>query len=866
MSTPILYLIDASSFLFRAYYAIPKMSALDGTATNALYGFIRSLGKLESSFHPQYLAVVFDGQDNKESRKAIFAEYKSHRSPIPEDLPHQIELAKRYCKLAGLFSLCQNGVEADDTIGSLTKWWEKEHGTVIICSGDKDLCQLVNEKVSTLNLHKDDLTLDPAGVAAQFGVLPSQIPDYLALVGDSADNIPGIPGCGPKKAAALLQEYNSIENLILKLPQMKESALRKELEKAIHLLPIYKQLATLDVNLLIPKEQNLYLYPSFQPEKLQDFFSEMNFKSLITKQAAPIAPPCFDFEIIGPDFHFDLSLPLVIDCETTSLHPIDNKLVGIGLCQSKQKAYYLPFTPDCKEQLKSFLEQPSLKIIGHNIKFDMHVLAREGIFITPYFDTLIASYLLSPDERRHDLDTLAKLYFNIDKIPISSLIGKKGEISMKDLPITQVAAYCAEDVLVTYRLFEKLHSDLEKENLLSLFLTLEMPLTPILFSMEERGIYLDAQKLSLSGKEFEKEIEKIQEEIFAILPEKINLNSPKQLSTVLFDTLGLIPPKKADRSTRIEVLEELDHPIIPLLIRYRSIEKLRSTYVENMIEQICPLTGRIHTTFRQSAAATGRLISQDPNLQNIPIRSEDGQKIRSAFGPKEKDFVFISADYSQIELRILAHLSKDPSLIEAFSLDKDVHKQTASRIFHVAENEVTDAMRNMAKTVNFGIIYGQQAFGLSKIIKIPVSQAAKIIEEYFATYPKVAAFLEECKQKAHLKGYSETLLGRKRPLPEIHSKNSLLRQASERLAVNTPIQGLQADLMKLAMIRVMERLKKEKIEAFLLLQIHDELIFECPKAVAPLLSNLVQEEMERVYLLEVPLKVNLTIGKNWGEC
>lgn len=881
VNLPEIYIIDASSLLFRAYYAIPKMSSPEGLSTNALFGFIRSIMKWQQEKQPSYAVVVFDSKENKKSRQELFADYKSHRQAAPEDLPYQIEFAKEYCRLAGLPTLCVDGVEADDTIASVTHFWTSQKGRAIVFSADKDLCQLVSPRCLIYNPHKSEELIDREAVFKLFEVWPEQIADYLALIGDDSDNIPGVAGCGPKKGALLLKTYGSLQGVLEALPSMKDSALTRSLkETALH-LPLYQHLATTDPYIKVPDLPSFY---SITPpdSHIASFFEKMGFRSLANSAAAPKPPASIEKKcVILSDEKSLLAFldqipshaPVCIDTETSSLDIFSATLVGIGIGTSKDHIAYIPLNSPQGAQLKalfaSFMQEKQPALIGHNLKFDLHILTTHGIpWEKLHFDTLIASLLLNSDENRHNLDHLAKVHFDFDKIPIESLIGKgKKTISMEMVDISLAANYCTEDVEVTWRLFELFEKELQSKGMSSLFKTIEMPLIPILFAMERRGIYLDAAQLEKEGKEIHHEIEEIEKKILTFSKNQININSPKQLSHLLFEELAIPypkPTKKETLSTGIDILEQLEekHPVIPLIMRYRLLEKLSSTYIDKLIAQISPVTGRVHTSFRQLGAATGRLASQEPNLQNIPVRSVEGQKIRSAFTPKEKDWVFVSADYSQIELRILAHLSDDKTLCDAFLHGNDVHAKTASMIFEVDEKNVTDSMRNRAKAVNFGIIYGQQAFGLSQILKIPVNQASLMIENYFTCHPGVKKFIDFMKNKAHEKGYTETPFGRKRFLSDIHSRNLNLKNGAERLAINSPIQGLQSDLIKLAMIKI----GSMPLPGYLLLQIHDELIFECPEKEASTLSEMVKKTMEEVYPLKVPLKVNVTVGKNWGEC
>ncbi|MCH9614449.1 MAG: DNA polymerase I [Chlamydiia bacterium] len=854
-----LYILDAVGFLFRSYYAIRGMTNKDGASTGALYGFIRSVQKLITDFSPGQIVAVFDGPNNKASRVAIYADYKGHREGMPEDLIPQLGLAIEYCKLAGIPLMQVEGVEADDTIASIATWAENLGSNVFICSSDKDLAQLVSKKVRMLNTGKDNLLIDEKKVEEIYGVRPDQILDYLAIVGDSADNIPGLPGFGPKTATTLLAEFDTLDELLKNADKLKGKK-RETVENESEIALISKRLATLDMTIDFPKDPEFFHVNEPDHEGLQKLFHEMNFKTLLETQATSDTNVSYhiveDVEAFVQKFK---DVPhLCFDTETDSLNTMQARMVGIGFSVNAGEGYYIPINDDeTVEKLRPLLENTPL--IAHNLKYDLHVLANHGIFPKKlHFDTMIASYILSPHANRHGLDALSLEHFGFKKTPIKELIGTgKKQISMRDVPIEKVGPYCCEDVDYTYRLFELFDKQLSGK-LLELFKNVEMPLLPILLKMERTGIYLDVEELKTKSTVLKAVIEKHSSEIFAIAGEEFNINSPKQLAAILFDKLE-IPVKK--RTTRADVLEAMTHPIAREILAYRSAEKLRSTYVDALPLQVNPNTHRIHCSFNQAGTATGRLACQDPNLQNIPIRSEEGRKIREAFKAKD-GCSFLSADYSQIELRLMAHFSGEEKLINAFKDGADIHASCASIVFDVPLDEVTSEMRSKAKAVNFGIIYGQQAFGLSQGLAIDLKEAAKFIKAYFEKYPKVKAFIEESKETVRKEGHSTTLLGRERPIPEISSPNGMIRSASERLAVNTPLQGSQADIIKLAMIEI----DKQVDQAPMILQIHDELIFEVPDNAIEHVKHQVVTIMENIYPLSIPLTVDVSIGKNWGEC
>lgn len=882
------FLIDAVGFIFRSYYAITPMTNLQGASTHALYGFIRSLQKLIKDFSPEYLVAVFDGPDNSESRTQIYAEYKSNRKEIPQDLGPQIGLALDFCAHFGIPTLQIPGIEADDTIGSIAKWLHQHHHTTYICSSDKDLCQLVNEDTFVLNTFKDNLILDADKVEEVFGVKPSQIVDLLAIMGDTSDNIPGIPGFGPKTASKLLQEFGSLDQLLANVSSVESEKKKETILQYQDQALISRQLAQLNFDVEFPKNLQFFSLKEQDLISLASFYKEMNFKSLLKdlpQDSFASEPENISYTCIKTEKAFEELLDylskydqICIDTETTDLHPLQAELVGIGLSVKEQEAFYIPCNAELSleyilKHLKPLIENPKFGFIGHNLKYDFHVLKNYDIEIARIcFDTMLASYLINPQNNKHNLDLLALEIFDKKKIPIEDLIGKgKHQTSMRDVDLELITNYCCEDVDYTIRLKHHFEKQLSDRNLTSVFTDIELPLLPVLVSMERAGVHVNKDKLSEMATYLNKHIDSLQEAIFKECKQTFNLNSPKQLGEVLFDKLGITPPQKkgvTGYSTSASVLEELQdqHPVCKKILAYRGLEKLRSTYVESLPEQILPATQRIHCTFNQSVTATGRLSCTDPNLQNIPTRTEEGKKIRYAFEPSKSSWSYVSADYSQIELRILAHLSQDPSLMKAFQHHEDIHKSTAALVFNVPQSQVTKEMRDMAKAVNFGILYGQQAFGLSQQLGISVQEASKFINTYFERYPKIKSFIESCKEQARKTGVATTFTGRQRPIVDIHSKNSILKAAAERLAVNTPIQGAQADIIKMAMIKIHEQIKDHPEQGFMILQIHDELIFEVPNQYAASLAAIVKEIMETIVFLTVPLTVDVSIGKNWGEC
>lgn len=878
-----LYIIDVSGYIFRAYFALPPMQNPEKEPTHALFGFIRSLLKLLKEFHPEHIVAVFDGPDNKKQRKEIYDKYKANRIQKYDDLPSQIDKAKKFCKLIGIDTIEVGGVEADDTMGSIAKWAAHIGLEVMLCTSDKDLCQLVNDQILVLNTWKDNLILDRKKVEEVYGVPPEQIVDLLAIMGDSSDNIPGIKGFGPKTAIPLLKEFGSVENLIQNADKMKTEHKRKLLEEGAESAYLSKRLATIYTDIDFPKDEK-HLFDKKEPSQdiLRQFYHDMGFHSLV-RELEPQQETTHYVLVDDPTTLQNLveelqtQQEICFDVEATDIHPLKAHPVGIGFCFKKATATYVPLNgkmgkKKVLEALKPIFENPKYSFYGHNVKYDAHVLKNVGISVANIsFDTILASYVLYSSSRRHSLDHLALQHFDKVKTPIKDLIGSgKKEISMDLVAIEKVCNYCCEDVDYTFRLKHLFLRQLEERTLASLLFDLELPLSKVLFKMERRGIFVDVEHLNAMSHAFEKELRSLTHQIYALAGEEFNIGSPKQLSHILFEKLGIKAIKKTQTglSTNAEVLEILsgEHEIARKIMEYRTLDKLKSTYLDTLPLDVNPTTQRIHPTFNQSVAATGRLSCQDPNLQNIPIRTPQGKKIREAFLPQKSDCCFLGADYSQIELRLLAHLSEDENLIEAFCKGDDIHTFTASLVFNVPQDAVSPEMRHQAKAINFGIVYGQQAYGLSKELSIDVRDAAQFIEAYFERYPKVYKYMQKCIEEAKKTGKTRTMTGREREIGDIHSPNAILRGAAERLAINTPLQGSAADLIKLAMLKINHQFTKNKFESFMILQIHDELIFEVKNEELESVKKVVKEAMEGVFSLKVPLSVVVAVGKNWGEC
>ena len=879
-----LLIVDASGLLYRSFFALPPLTSPSGEPTGALFGFIRSILKVHQKVSPALVVAVFDGPDNKKSRLALYPDYKATRKPTPSELIFQIGEAKKFCSLWGIPDLCLSGVEADDTIAAIARWASKNLSEpVLICTADKDLAQLVNPKIKLINPAKDDKIIDEKAVQTDLGLLPSQLLDYYALIGDASDNVPGVEGIGPKTALELLTTWKTLDNLLdhaSEIPGKKGERLQQGRESAI----LSRKLVTLDDTVEVPCDRAFYIHKQSDLKALHTFFQEKGFKTLepllASPNPSPELRPC-TYEIVRTEQEFDMFLQwlkkhktVALDCETTSIDEYSAELVGIGIAAEPSFVYYI----DCKNAAQSIVQAISatlhdhhIGVIGHNLKYDLHVLSRYGLAMPHIdFDTLIASWLLNAHERSRNLDELSRRHFNKEKIPIESLIGKgKTARTMAQVPVEEVARYCAEDVEYTLRLKDFFEPQLKETHVNALFHDLEMALIPVLFRMENWGVYINTRHLKVLKESIDTSLKAIETSIYAMAGKEFNINSPRQLSEILFSDLKLPKQRKGKLhlSTDVDVMEELSlfHPIAQKIIEYRQLEKLRSTYLETLPKQI-RADGRVHCRFVQSGTATGRLSCQDPNLQNIPVRTELGREIRAAFEPQLPGWVYVSADYSQIELRLLAHLSQDPVLIKSFREGLDIHAMTASELFSVPLDKVTDEMRRRAKAVNFGVIYGQQAFGLARELHISNKEAQEFIDFYFSRYKNVRATLEKAKEKAHVTGMAETLTGRRRLLPEINSSDFIVRSTQERLAVNTPFQGTAADMIKKAMLSLDKFLLHNNLQTKMVLQIHDELLFEAPESELDLLLPTVRTMMESAMELTVPLRVEISVGKNWKEC
>ena len=925
---PPLVLVDGSSYLYRAFYGLPPLTGPDGEPTGAIYGVANMLRRLMGEFSPEHVAVVFDAK-GKTFRDEMFEDYKAHRPPMPDDLSAQIEPLNELVVALGFPMLQIQGVEADDVIGTLARRGAKQGMRVLISTGDKDMAQLVDGDKITLINTMTDTRLDRDGVKQKFEVWPEQIIDYLALVGDSSDNIPGVPGIGPKTAAPLLAHFGTLEKLYANLKDVPQVEVRgakqlpAKLEANKDAAFLSRQLATIrcDVDLpLGPKDLGMR---TPDEERLRELYTRFGFKSWLralndgepvldapkskgstdkstagkpamppmTTTPTPSQAPAGNYTaVLDPNTldgwltRLEAAELFAFDTETTSLEYMKAEIVGLSFAVKAGEAAYVPLAhryPDAPEQLdrkkvlarlKPLLEDPKRPKLGHHIKYDAHVLRNYGIEMAGIrFDSMLESYVLDSVASRHDMDSLAEKYLDYKTVHYEDVTGKGAkQIGFEEVRVDTAANYAAEDADVTLRLHQALWPRLRAVPALKkVFDEIEMPLVPVLLDMEHTGVLIDAGMLKKQGAEITKKLAKLQEKAHSLAGGPFNLDSPKQLQTILFEKMQIAPVRKTQKgqySTAEDVLEELaeEHELPKVILEYRSLNKLKSTYIDKLPEQINSKTGRVHTSYHQAVAATGRLSSMDPNLQNIPVRTEEGRRIRQAF-VAPKGGVMLAADYSQIELRIMAHLSGDAGLLKAFESGQDIHRATAAEVFGLKPDKVTDERRRAAKAINFGLIYGMSAFGLAKQLGIPRNDAQEYVDLYFSRYPGVKRYMDETRLQAREQGYVETVFGRRLYLPEIASRNQQLRQYAERSAINAPMQGTAADIIKRAMIAVHRWLKESGTRARMVMQVHDELVFEVEKQALATLQAEVPKLMSAAAKLKVPLVVDVGVGTSWEE-
>jgi len=897
-------LVDGSSYLFRAFHGLPPLLSSKGHPTGAIKGVVSMLRRLQSDFPDSRLVIVFDAK-GKNFRHEMYPEYKANRPPMPDDLRCQIEPIHQIIRAMGLPLVIVEGVEADDVIGVYARQATEQKTDVIISTGDKDMAQLVNEHVTLLNT-MTDVSMDVDGVVAKFGVRPDQIIDYLALVGDSVDNIPGVPKCGPKTAVKWLTAYESLDGVMENADQVK-GKVGEYLRDSLSFLPLSYQLATIKLD--VELEQNLedIRYADFDKESLLTLYKEYDFRSWVavlektdlsdvsTTSDNNVEMPAKqienNYQTILTEAHFDEWLIklqqaelFAFDTETTSLNYMEAEVVGVSFCCQPGEAAYLPFAHDYLDapvqldrnwvlsKLKPLLEDASAKKVGQNLKYDKNVLLNHGIELKGIeHDTMIQSYVLNSTGSRHDMDTLAEKYLGRTTIHFEDIAGKGvKQLTFNQISIEEAAPYAAEDADITLQLHQRIFPQLEQQpGLLSVYQEIDKPLVPVISKIERTGAMVDAHLLGQQSQELAERIVELEREAFELAGEEFNLSSPKQLQVIFFEKLGLPVIKKTPKgqpSTAEPVLQELaqDYPLPKVILEHRSLAKLKSTYTDKLPLLVNPNTGRIHTSYNQAVTATGRLSSTDPNLQNIPIRTEEGRRIRQAF-VAPKGYKLIAADYSQIELRIMAHLSQDKGLLSAFSEGQDVHKATAAEVFGVSLEDVSSDQRRKAKAINFGLIYGMSAFGLAKQIGVSRKEAQQYIDLYFERYPGVLDYMDRIRAQAHEDGYVETIFGRRLYLPEINARNKMMQQAAERTAINGPMQGSAADIIKKAMLSVDLKLSESSLDARMIMQVHDELVVEVADGQVDQIQDLLITHMMNAANLDVPLIVEAGIGNNWDE-
>ena len=913
MTAPKLFLIDGSYLAYRSYFAFARKPLISkkGENTSAPFAFTRTLLKILDEEQPDYLAVVFDTSEPT-FRHQTYAQYKATREKMPDEMAEQIPRVRQLLEAFRIPILEVPGYEADDVMATLAERAKKKGMKVYLFTGDKDLLQLVGPDVLIYKPGRsgDDIQiLDEQQIREKWGVEPPQVRDVLALAGDTSDNIPGVPQVGIKTATKLVSRFGSLEKVLRHAQEVTPEIIRKNLQKFADQAQLSYDLVKIDKN--VPVEVDWEALKRKEPDygKLLPLLKELEFYSILERfqsensnsQREKHSYRTVESRDELREFQKALSAQpaFVLDVETTHQDPLRSELVGLSFSWKEGEAYYIPVSQseigrprsasptlfdsprpgkqiglparEVLDALKPVLENPAHKKCGQNIKYDMLVLARYGVRVRGVdFDTMVASYLLDPSNHQHNLDSLCLEYLNYRKVPTSELIGKgKKQITMREVPLEKISFYACEDADFTLRLWRVLEPKLKEAQLYELFQQVEVPLISVLKQMEWNGVALDVDLLRKLSFQIEEELIGLEKRIYHEAGQEFNINSPQQLAAILFDKLQLPTSRrtKTGYSTDVTVLEELAkiHPIPKLILEYRQLAKLKSTYVDALPRLINPYTGRLHTSYNQTVAATGRLSSSNPNLQNIPIRTELGRQIRRAFVPGKPDHVILDADYSQIELRIMAHLSGDERLLEAFEKNLDIHAATAAEIFDIPIDAVTQNHRRKAKEINFGIMYGMGKYGLASRLDISVEEAETYIENYFQKYPRVRAFIDKTIEEARARGYVTTLMNRRRYLPELQSGNRRMREFAERTAINTPIQGSAADLIKVAMIRIHEEFKHRGFRAMMIMQVHDELVFEVPESELEAVRKVVVRNMEGALKLRVPIRVDVGVGKNWLE-
>ena len=894
-----LVLLDGSSYLYRAYFATAKsrLSSPKGQPTGAIFAIINMIKKLRNDFPSDYFLIVFDAK-GKTFRHDMFDQYKANRPSMPDELRSQVDFVHKIIDAQGYPTLSIKGVEADDVIGTIAKAAAEQGYEVTISTGDKDLAQLVNPNVRLVDTMKD-VIYDRDGVIEKFGVTPEQIIDYLTLVGDTSDNIPGVPKVGPKTAVKWLQEYTDLDELIANQDNI-GGKVGENFRDSIEQLALSKELVTIRLDVDIENEIDSYIEQAMDENALTELYTELGFNSWLEgfsndsaasqNQVSDLSD--FSYDVINSAELLDDWLEILqsaeliaFDTETTSLDAMQASLVGMSFAIKTQegifKSAYLPLAHTMGEQLpfeetlakfKPLLENDSISKVGQNLKYDATVLANHAIKLKGItFDTMLESYVLDSVSNRHDMDTLAQKHLGHKTISFESLAGKgKKQLTFDQIPIESAAQYAAEDALVTLALHEKLWPQLEKDaQLKKVFTDIELPMLSVLNIVQRNGVLIDDTSLLLQSQELAEKMNVLEQRAYDLAEQNFNLASPKQIQEILFEKMELPIIRKTPKgqaSTAEDVLQELalEYELPKLILDHRSMGKLKSTYTDKLPIMVNLQTGRVHTSYHQAVAVTGRLSSSDPNLQNIPIRTDEGRRIRHAFiVPEGKQM--LAADYSQVELRIMAHLSGDETLLTAFRDGDDIHSTTAAEIFSVELNQVNSDQRRKAKAINFGLIYGMSAFGLAKQLNIGWQEAQQYIDIYFDRYPGVKRYMDDIRQAAADQGYVETVFGRRLYLPDINAKNGQLRKYAERTAINAPMQGTAADIIKTAMINIQRTLENKNYATTMIMQVHDELVFEVPDAEVAIIQPLIREKMQSAATLDVPLVVDIGLGKNWGQ-
>ena len=880
-----LYILDASSYVFRAYHAIGLLTNSKGFPTNAIFGFINMFNKFIMETKPEYFVAVFDS-GGKSFRNEIYDDYKANRGEAPEDISLQFPKIIEYLKLRGICVMSQENFEADDIIGSLSKKFQAKNKITII-SGDKDFTQLINKKTIMLDTMKNRVT-DDKEVLSKYGLKPEQMIDYFSLVGDSIDNIPGVRGIGPKTALSLIDKFKTLDNLYKNIKKIDKERIKNLLEENKELAYISKELVTINTNLEITDDFNQFKISSSNNQQLNNFFKELEFDSMIDDDFTQSDLRDTKYSIVNnkKDFmRLKKSLSRIkefsLDLETTSINALDAEIVGIAISYNSDEGFYIPLSHETDidqldlnyvlENLKEILESSKIKKIGQNLKYEILVFKNYSINLGGiYFDTMVASHFLDSSLQSYSLDNLSRRFLDHKMLSYKDITKiEKKEISFKQVPVDVAMSYACEDSDITYKLYCIFKDKLLDKDLLVQFHKNEMPFVSVLANLESNGVFIDSKKLNDISAKFEKKINKIEKTIYKSIGYEFNINSTLQLRDILFDKLKLKPfkkTKKGEFSTDSESLQSIEdqHSIVKEILAYRFYSKLKSTYLDSLPELINVNSNRVHTSYNQTGTSTGRLSSSNPNLQNIPIKTDEGKQIRESFSSPKDDSVIISADYSQIELRLLAHFSSDPTMLKSYKNNEDIHLNTASEIFEVPINKITSQQRSLAKTINFGIIYGIGPKRLSLQIDSDIKTAKEYIEKYFSRYSRVKNYFEDTISFTRENGYIETILNRKRYLKDINSKNFILRSANERAAINTPIQGSAADVIKLAMININQD-KELKNYAKLVIQVHDELVFECKKDKVDYVSKKVKNYMENSIKIKVPLKVDINKGQSWSD-